>query len=72
MGPFESATGTVVSFDERSGYGTLWDVDGTEWVFHCTSIADQTRLIDIGAEIRFEVRPGRMGRWEATNLQPDR
>ncbi|MBL8779084.1 MAG: cold shock domain-containing protein [Acidimicrobiales bacterium] len=65
------ATGSVVSFDDPRGIGTVVDdADGQEHFFHCTAIADGTRTIEVGAAVDFEVVPGRMGRWEATNLRP--
>lgn len=64
-------TGSVVSFDDPRGIGTVVDdADGQEHFFHCTAIADGTRTIEVGAAVDFEVVPGRMGRWEASNLRP--
>ena len=57
--------GTVAAFDEAKGYGTLRGEDGHELFFHCTQIADGSRTIDVGADIEYEVVPGRRGRWEA-------
>jgi cold shock CspA family protein len=70
VGPFQTAAGTVTAFDEHGGYGTVSDAAGTEWTFHCTAIADDTRSIEVGAVVEFDVVPGRMGHWEATNLRP--
>ena len=63
--------GRVDTFDDPEGYGTVTSSDpaGT-WFFHCTAIADGTRSIEVGAEVAFEVVPGRLGRYEATNLRP--
>lgn len=64
-------TGSVASFDDPRGIGTVVDdADGREHFFHCTAIADGTRAIEVGAAVDFEVVPGRMGRWEAANLRP--
>ena len=72
-GPAASGTvrGTVATFDDPEGYGTVSasDPEGV-WFFHCTAIADGTRSIEVGAEIDFDVVPGRLGRYEATNLRP--
>jgi cold shock CspA family protein len=57
--------GTVVEFDEARGLGQVV-ADGTGYPFHCTSIADGTRTVDVGAAVVFEVRAGGLGRWEAT------
>ena len=63
-------TGVVTAFDEPVGLGTVTTADGDEHAFHCTAIADGTRTIEVGAEVEFEVVPGRLGRWEATDLRP--
>ena len=62
--------GVVTDFDEPKGWGTVRDDDGVEHWFHCTAIADGTRRIDVGAAVRFIDRPGRQGRWEATEIAP--
>ena len=61
--------GTVVEFDEAKGYGTVRSDDGQVLFFHCTQIADGTRTIPEGADVEFEVVPGRNGRWEATDVR---
>jgi len=67
----ENRIGTVVVFDETAGYGTVAADDGTgEWFFHCTAIADGSRTIEVGARVTFDVVPGHLGRWEATDLRP--
>jgi cold shock CspA family protein len=59
--------GTVVAFDEARGLGEV-DADGVRYPFHCTAIADGTRTIPVGTEVTFDVRPGGLGRWEATAI----
>ena len=62
--------GVVAEFDDHRGYGTVRAADdGRELFFHCTAIADGTRTIEVGAEVEFEVVPGRLGRWEAATLK---
>jgi cold shock CspA family protein len=72
-GPSVSGTvrGRVATFDDPEGYGTVVSDDpaGT-WFFHCTAIADGTRALEVGAAVAFEVVPGRLGRFEATDLRP--
>jgi cold shock CspA family protein len=63
-------TGVVTEFDEPAGIGTVTADEGGEHFFHCTAIADGTRTIEVGARVRFEVVPGRLGRWEASDLRP--
>jgi cold shock CspA family protein len=67
---FEVRTGVVTAFDDHAGRGTLREERGTEWFFHCTSVADGTRTIEVGARVRFDVVAGQLGRWEAANLRP--
>lgn len=64
-------TGTVTTFDDPAGFGTVTADEGVEHFFHCTAIADGSRQIDVGARVRFTVVPGRQGRWEATDLGPE-
>jgi len=61
--------GSVVEFDEHRGLGTIVDADGVRYPFHCTQIADGTRRVDKGAAVRFTVRPGGLGRWEAAAVE---
>ena len=63
--------GRVATFDDPEGYGTVTadDPAGT-WFFHCTAIADGTRTIEVGAAVSFEVVPGHLGRYEASDLRP--
>ena len=58
-------TGTVTSFDDDAGIGTVTGDDGVERFFHCTQIADGTRTIAVGTRVSYEVVAGRLGRWEA-------
>ena len=60
--------GVVSAFDEAVGLGTVEGADGTELPFHCTAIADGSRDIPEGVTVRYDVVPGRQGRWEATRL----
>ena len=60
--------GTVTTFDERRGLGTIAADDGTTYSFHATRIADQSRKITPGTKVSFEVVPGHLGRWEAARI----
>lgn len=62
-------TGTVSKFEEHAGLGEIVDSDGRTWPFHCVSIADGTRRIDVGAEVRF-ADGLRVGRHEAVDIRP--
>ena len=61
--------GRVTEFDDAAGYGTVVDDDGP-WFFHCTAIADGSRIIDEGVDVAFVLQPGHLGRWEARDLRP--
>lgn len=62
--------GTVARFDEHRGWGAVRDDAGAEHFFHCTAIADGSRRIEEGAPVRYRLVPGRLGRWEATAIEP--
>ena len=61
--------GRVVAFDAHRGLGVVEDRDGTRYDFHCTRIADGGRSVAVGAEVRYQVVPGALGRWEADALR---
>lgn len=61
-------SGVVSSFDEERGLGTVRDDDGTVYEFHCTTVADGSRTIEVGRSVLFMVGPGRRGRLEARDL----
>lgn len=60
--------GTVAAFDEASGLGTI-AADDVEIPFHCISIADGSRTIDVGASVEFELL-AKLGRYEAAEIRP--
>lgn len=60
--------GTVSSFDDPVGLGTVTDDEGVVHPFHCTAIADGSRHVEEGARVSFGLRAGRGGRVEATGL----
>jgi cold shock CspA family protein len=68
--PFAEGTGTVDSFDEPRGLGTIRADDGAVLAFHCTAIADGSRTIEVGRPVRFTVVAGPLGRWEASGITP--
>ena len=54
----------------QSGLGVVAETHyGAEHPFHCIEIADESRTIDIGAEVSFELL-AKFGRWEAANIRP--
>ena len=62
--------GRVTSFDARRGLGTVTDLEGADFDFHATAIADGSRAVDVGTEVTFVVTPGHRGRYEARALTP--
>ncbi len=62
-------TGTVTAFDEDRGLGEITTDGGDVHHFHCTGIADGSRTIDVGAAVRFGLIPGRLGQWEAWDVE---
>lgn len=68
--PLGGAQGVVESFDDPRGLGVVRADGGVAYPFHCTAVADGSRTIGVGERVAFRVAPGRMGRWEATDLRP--
>lgn len=64
-----AAVGVIVAFDDAVGLGELATASGATLPFHCTSIADGTRTIAIGARVRF-VERSKLGRTEAAAVAP--
>jgi len=63
-------TGTVASFDDDAGLGTIMADDGTTFAFHCTAIADGTRTIAVNTAVDFQPRPAGHGTYEASEITP--
>jgi cold shock CspA family protein len=68
--PLGPGRGTVLSFDDPRGIGVVRSDDGVEHPFHCTAVADGSRAVEVGTPVRYRVTPGRLGRWEATDIRP--
>lgn len=60
--------GTVTSFDDVTGLGEITGADGATIPFHCVSIADGTRTIEVGARVRFSELL-KLGRREAGRIE---
>ena len=60
--------GRVVDWDDHAGFGTVEADDGTAYFFHCTTLIDGSRTIDVGAVVTFDVVAGHLGRWEAARV----
>ncbi|MEY4632942.1 MAG: hypothetical protein RLZ18_314 [Actinomycetota bacterium] len=61
--------GVVTQFDEYVALGEITDTSGRVWPFHCVSIADGTRTINVGAQVQFETA-WRVARVEAVEIRP--
>ena len=61
-------TGTVTSFAEDRGLGTVTDDEGSTFDFHCTALSDGSRAVEVGRPVVFVVRAGHRGRLEAREL----
>jgi cold shock CspA family protein len=61
--------GSVTSFSDSVGLGTVTADDGREFEFHCIEIADGSRTIEVGAQVAFTPLP-RFGAWQAGNITP--
>jgi cold shock CspA family protein len=62
-------SGSVIEFDEALGLGVIASDDGVSFGFHCVSIADGSRTIEVGAAVTFGVLL-KLGRREAADIQP--
>lgn len=65
---YGEATGIVASFDKQAGLGVITGVDGGDYPFHCTAIANGTRDIEVGTSVTFTVAAGHLGKLEATRI----
>jgi hypothetical protein len=61
--------GVVTQFDEFVALGQVTDLGGRVWPFHCVSIADGSRNIEVGAKVQFETA-WRVARVEAVDIRP--
>lgn len=66
----ERKSGVVHEFSPESGLGRIDSADGRTFGFHLTQIADGTRTIALHSHVGFDVVAGRLGQWEAVNIEP--
>lgn len=64
------SNGRVIAFDEPRGLGEVEDDHGARYPFHCTAIADGTRMIAVGRAVEFRVVTGPIGTREAAEVTP--
>ena len=62
--------GVVEEWDDPRGIGTVRLDDGRLLDLQCTHIADGSRTTSVGLRVEVDVRPGHLGRWQATRLRP--
>jgi cold shock CspA family protein len=59
--------GVVIEFDVSRGLGEIESAAGERVSFHCTQLADGSRVIAVGAAVTFD-RLAKLGRYEATAI----
>ncbi len=65
----EELSGIVTAFNDAHGLGEITDTASVVWPFHCVSIADGSRTIEVGRAVMF--RTGfRVARPEAVAIRP--
>jgi cold shock CspA family protein len=62
--------GAVETFDEHRGDGIVTSDRGEQLYFHCVSIANGTRQIEVGTLVRARRRVGHVGRDEVVDVTP--
>jgi cold shock CspA family protein len=67
--PANTVFGVVTAFDEYVALGEITDEAGTIWPFHCVSIANGSRTIEVGERVKFETT-FHVSRHEAVNIRP--
>ena len=67
--PSRRFQGSVTGFDEARGLGDVTTDDDVVFPFHCVSIGDGTRTIQVGARVTF-VALLKLGRREAADIRP--
>ncbi len=60
--------GVVASFDERRGDGAVVSDGGERLYFHCVSIRDGSRRIEVGTPVRGRRCVGHVGHDEVEDL----
>jgi hypothetical protein len=50
----DTLTGVVTQFDAFIGLGEVTDTQNQVWPFHCVSLADGTRTIEVGTAVTFQ------------------
>jgi hypothetical protein len=64
----EEHSGVVTAFSDVQGLGEITDVASVVWPFHCVSITDGSRTIEVGRQVVF--RTGfRVARPEAVSIR---
>ncbi len=62
--------GTVVSFDDSRGIGTIETGPDRTVPFHCSAITDGSRSIEVGTVVAVRIVAGRLGVLEARSVRP--
>lgn len=56
MSDAKDLQGTVTQFNRQVGLGEITDTHAHVWPFHCVSLADGTRTIEVGTSVVFDVQ----------------
>ncbi len=67
--PGSAQRGQVAEFDVDRGLGVIESEAGERVIFHCTQIADGSRIIAENTPVTFELL-AKLGRYEATAITP--
>ncbi len=62
--------GVVTAFDTAIGLGQIAGADEAMVGFHCVAIANGSRTVDVGTDVRYRLVAGLHGRWEAAGIGP--
>lgn len=60
--------GVVSEFDAHVGLGVVRGDDGVSYPFHCTKIANGSRVVPVGATVEFDTMAGMLGHYEACTI----
>ena len=61
--------GVVDAFDDRRGDGAVRSDEGERFYFHCVSVTDGTRHVEVGARVRATRRAGLLGHDEVVGVE---
>lgn len=66
--PAGTVLGTVDSWDDARGVGTVRTDGDRTLELQCTNLVDGTRTTTVGTRVRVRVAPAHHGRWQAVEV----